>query len=174
MADRRVIDLNFKTIRKGCFMKRLETFLVTVLFLSVISFIGCGDQQQAEKQEAKKPEKEVSMEDVKEKSGEALEGLAEYTEQQKEVFQQEIQDQIESFDKKINNLQENAANLQGEAKQELNEKIARLEAMKKNAGEKLESLKGKSGEAWAEMKEGISDSITELQQAYDDAMNELN
>ena len=143
-------------------MKRVGTILA-ILCLSFI-ILSCGEGKESK----------VSSGDVKKETKEAYETAAEYTKQQKEEFQREMQAKLDEYRKIIYELRVETEEMSAQVKANMNRHIEDLEAKRKAAEEKLAQLKSSSGKAWAEIKKGLDQAVNDLDQAYENASSQFN
>ncbi len=143
-------------------MRIKSSAIISVLFVSSLFLVACGDQD-----EAKEPEPKVTAQDVKKESKEALNTAVAYSEQKKDAYLKKIEDELEAYDQKLDKLKAGAVGLKDDAKDEYKRKIALLEEKKKSASEKLNTLKSASGETWNDMKAGMDKALDELRDTYD-------
>ncbi len=118
------------------------------------------------------PVQATTSADVKQKSKEALETAADYSKEQKEQVQKNMEKSLNSLKEEIAELKVKAANKVGEAKETSDEQIEALQARQKELSKKLTEFKNSSGKAWTEMKNGMSAAIKKLSESYDKAKKE--
>lgn len=119
------------------------------------------------------PSLATTKEEVKEKTVEAAEAVADYSKDQKEQFQKEMETKLGDLNAEIKELKANASQVSGEAKKEMKEKIGALEAKQAEMKKDLAKLKKSSGKAWVEMKRGVSNAWDSLSDSYKKAKAEF-
>ena len=77
------------------------------------------------------------------------------------------------MDETIAEMKVKGAELKGEAKEDWDAAMAKLEIKKAEFAAKMETWKNNSGEAWDEAKAGMEKAWAELNDAQEDAMQEL-
>ena len=140
------------------------------IFLAILMFAaGCNSQNQSIQERT-----ETSAEDVKQKVEEAWETGFDYTQEQQQKYQKEIQTQLDDFDNRIEELRAEAENAGEEVEIALNERIEILEQKREEAEQSLETLTSSGDEAWKEVKGGLDKAIGDLQQTYERAVTEFD
>jgi len=129
------------------------------LFL-VMGLVGCDGSPESEK--------------LKREGKDAAEAAGDYAEEKKEDFVAATRDKMSGLDKRIDKLQERAAEASGEAKQKMEETLEDLKKQRKELADRLDKLADQSGEAWNDLKQGISKGYEDLQRSVDDAMKEFD
>jgi DNA repair exonuclease SbcCD ATPase subunit len=109
--------------------------------------------------------------DVKREMRELLATLKAYTFEQKEDYQNAIEDKLRDIDARIETLQARSARVRAEAQAQLREKIAELRDKRGVVRRKLQALRTASAQSWEDMKAGIAAAANDLAQAYDDAVS---
>ena len=109
---------------------------------------------------------DVSAEDVKKETKEALEAAKELTVQQKEEFQQKMRGELDRMQTEIDRLVFKANQAKKETRAELNKVIGELQKKKDATAKKLQDLESASGKAWSDLKSGLNTSMEELEKSY--------
>lgn len=112
-------------------------------------------------------------EEVKQKTAEAAAAVVDYSKEQKEQFQKEMEDNLAAINKEIAELKSHVSDVSGEAQKELNEKITALESKQSELSQRLAKLKKSSGKAWSEMKSGVTKAWDALSGSYKKAKAEF-
>lgn len=146
-------------------MKSIVCLIMAVLILSIPLFTGCENRKEAT------PKETVTTEDVKKEVGEAFETAAEFTQQQKEEYQREVERRIMEIDSKLQDIETRADMLKEEARNELNKEIENLEKKKADAKQKLAQLKSATGTAWEDIKTGLDKAFEDMDEAYQKAIS---
>jgi hypothetical protein len=115
----------------------------------------------------------TTAEDVKQKSKDAASAAANYTVEQKEMAQKEMEKSLTSLKKQIVELKAEASKKTDSANAQARQQIAQLEKKQKELSTKMEKLKKSSGKAWDDMKAGMSEAIKKLSDAYDKAKEDF-
>ncbi len=111
----------------------------------------------------------TTSEEVKEKTKEAAASAVDYSKEQKEKIQAEMEESLAAMKVKIAELKEQASKKAGSAKSATKNEIADLEKKQKQASIRLDKFKKSSGKAWENMKTGFNDAFKKLSEAYDKA-----
>lgn len=150
--------------QKGCkSMKKIEFMLA--IFLSLFFMTSCS------KKTPEKVETQVSSEDVKRETGEALETTKTYLKQEKEKYQKEVEATLNDLNDKIKALQAKAEQAGTDTKAKYNEIIEGLRKKQEEAQNKLNDLKSKSADAWEDVKSGMDAALENLKKSYNDAVS---
>jgi len=134
---------------------------VLVAVVVVMLGIGWGGLAVAAQKKA-----DVSSEDVKKETKEALEAAKELTVQQKEEFQKKMRDELDRMQKEIDRLVFKANQAKKETRAELNKAIGELQQKKDATARKLQDLESASGNAWNDLKSGLNASMEEFEKSY--------
>ncbi|MFS4458598.1 hypothetical protein [Bdellovibrio sp. HCB2-146] len=111
--------------------------------------------------------------DVSNKTKEAASAAADYTVEQKEAFQKDMDAKLTTLKSEIALLKKQASEKTGEAKKSMNEKIAAMEQKQAEMKADLAKLKKSSGAAWSQMKSGMSKAWDSLSDSYTKAKAEF-
>lgn len=111
----------------------------------------------------------VTKEEVKQKTVEAASAAVQYTKEQKEAAQKEMEANLDALKKQIAELKASANKKSGDVKKDLKEQAAALELKQKNLRKELNQLKRSTGRAWDDMKTGMSEAIQKLSESYEKA-----
>jgi TolA-binding protein len=140
--------------------------MLTLAGLLVAS--GCG-QKPAEQQTTG----EVTSEDVRRDTGQAVDTAVEYSQQAKEEFQQRLDARLKELETEIAKLREKGRDLKDQAKVDWERKLAELETKRETTRAKLAELGQSSGEAWKDVQKGAQSAWDELEKAFHDAAGEF-
>ena len=144
-------------------MKKFE-FMVAV-FVPLFIMTSCS------KETPEKGETQVSSEDVKRETGEALETTKTYFRQEKERYQKEVEATLSELNDKIKGLQSKAEQAGTDTKAKYNEIIEGLRKKQEEAQNKLNDLKSKSADAWEDIKSGMDAALENLKNSYNEAVS---
>jgi hypothetical protein len=123
--------------------------------------LGWGGQVVAAQKKA-----DVSAEDVKKETKEALGAAKELTVQQKEEFQKKMRDELDRIQKEIDRLVFRANQEKKETMAELDKVIKELQKQKDVTARKLQKMESASGKAWDDLKSGLSTAMEDLERSY--------
>jgi polyhydroxyalkanoate synthesis regulator phasin len=143
-------------------MRKQYGIFLSIMFFMFLVLVGASAEQAEDR---------VSGEDVKREVRELLTTLKAYTFEQKEDYQNAIEDKLRDIDARIETLQARSAKASTEAQAELREKIAELRNKREVVRRKLQVLRMASAQSWEDMKAGIAAAANDLAQAYDDAVS---
>lgn len=152
-------------------MKRamlVKGILTILLVAALAATTGCGEKEKPQgKVEG------VSKEDVKQETREAYEATKAYTQEQVQALRQATETELVEYDKKIDQLQENAAKLGDDAKMKVERQLAELRRKRDAVSEKMKELGASSASAWDQIKSGIDAAMMDLANSYDNAVAEF-
>lgn len=153
-------------------MKHRVLFILLTLFFGLTALTACGGQE-----EAAQTETEVTAEDVKEESAEAVETAAAYTEARKDEYMEQINSRLEAMDREIEALekkiQAGTTEMKAESQAKLNAALATLRTQKAAAEQQYEELKTASSEGWDDIKTGMDAAMDDMQVAFEKAQSEF-
>lgn len=115
----------------------------------------------------------TSSEDVKRDTKKAASTAADYTAEQKAKVQKDMEDSLDSMNKKIAELRVEADKKGDAVKAGTKEQIASLEKKQAELEVELSKMKASSGRAWSEMKKGMSAAMKNLSDSYKKAKDQF-
>jgi len=92
---------------------------------------------------------------------------AEAAEAKWEQYKADLQKEWDRLSVKMNELSDRAAKAEGQAKIELDAKVAAAKVKMDAAGERLEEMKSASADRWEKIKEATANAFEELKKAFD-------
>jgi hypothetical protein len=104
---------------------------------------------------------------------ETMEGVKEYSAQQKEAFQSKAQAELAAIQRQMTVLQSKVLEASAASRTELQGSIAELEKKKEAAKGKLEELRSSTDAKWSQAKAGVNSALDELKQSYHKARSSL-
>ena len=146
-------------------MKKIE--FVAAICVPLFFMASCNNSKKT----PEKVETQVSSEDVKRETGEALETTKTYLAQQKEKYQKDAESTLNDLNDKIKGLQSKAEQAGTDTKAKYNEIIEGLRKKQEEAQNKLNDLKSKSADAWEDVKSGMDAALENLKNSYNDAVS---
>lgn len=146
-------------------MKNIEFVVAICVPLFFMTSCTCS------KKTPEKVETQVSSEDVKRETGEALETTKTYLAQQKEKYQKDAESTLNDLNDKIKGLQSKAEQAGTDTKSKYNEIIEGLRKKQGEAQNKLNDLKSKSADAWEDIKSGMDAALENLKNSYNEAVS---
>ncbi len=99
---------------------------------------------------------------------EALKAVGEYTHTQKEKYEEKMREVIDDVDDRIDDLEAQAKEASGEAREKLKGQIDTLKAKKNELQKRLDKAKPAAADAWDEFKSGVSAAAEDLGKALDE------
>jgi DNA polymerase III delta prime subunit len=148
----------------------------TIIALAALCFFttSCSEQKPAaEKVSTEKAKVEnlaTTPADIRKEATDLAKTTMAYTEEQKEVYQEKIQEKMAEYSEKLKEFETKLVMLNEQAKAEMAEEIEELNRKKAAISVKVQELQTASGEAYADLKEGLDNAMVEMDKAYDQAM----
>ena len=139
-------------------------FVILTVF-SLLAVSTCGQKEDA------KAKPDVTSQNVKQETREALETASTYAQAQIQEYQKQLKARLEQFDRKLDKLQARAETIKAESKTKLNETVAALRQKQQTVREKLQALQSASGKAWEDAKAGMTAAMEDLEKAYEQAVS---
>lgn len=134
--------------------------LYPALFLAAFAFGGCD-----KKKELDLPR--MGSGDVSKEAGELKDALASTAAKERDAFMAEVGRERAELNARIETLKKEAAQAAGNARAELETKIARLEQEQKIADQTLVEMRTAFGEKWIALKAELNESIERMKRALD-------
>ena len=140
-----------------------------MLLLALGVLAGCGENEPTQSQTAA-----VSTDDVKQGVKQAYDATKAYTQEQMQAFREQTETRLIEYKNKIDQLQAEAENLGGDAKEKAEQELTALRQKQDEVSEKLKELSSSGGKAWEQLKSGIDAAIEDLDNAYKKAAAEFS
>lgn len=137
---------------------------------SMLAVMACGQQDSSQPVKEEVP---PSTSEIQRESKEMAVAVNDYTIDQKEELQEQVQQQLSSLDDKVNRLQAKAENASEEAKTELNALSADVNQKLQTAKRRAEQLQNASVDTWNDAKSNLASAINDVESAYDQAVSHL-
>ena len=118
-----------------------------LIAIVVVFGLGWGGQAVAVQKKA-----DVSAQDVKKETKEALGAAKELTVQQKDEFKKKMRDELDRMQKEIDRLAFKTNQAKKETQAELDKAVKELQKKKDATAKKLQDLESASGKAWDDLK----------------------
>ena len=137
--------------------------------------LGCSEQKQTVEKSA--PEKAkienlaTTPQDIKKEAKDLAKTTMAFTEEQKALYQEKLQEKMEQYSQELMELQAKMAQLNEGAKASLVNEMDTLKKKKYEMTEKVQQIQAASGEAYNDLKKGLDSSLVELDKAFDEAMS---
>ena len=96
------------------------------------------------------------------------------TDQQKNQYQQKMEEKLRDLDKEVDELEAKAAEQSEQAKKQYARQMTELDRKRKAARRKLDKFENSSEAAWRDMKPGIDAAMKDLETAYKRAASHFN
>ena len=114
---------------------------------------------------------------VRAEISEAMDAVANYSEQQSDQALSETQEALSKVDAELEQhqqaLRENWAEMSGSAREQARERLRDLRSARNTLGERFGALKSGTGSAWEELKSGFADAWTAFSEVWS-AENEVS
>jgi hypothetical protein len=102
----------------------------------------------------------------------ALSAAKDYTFQQKEKYEAELQEVIADVDDRIDHLEAEAKDVGAEARQRLQARIADLKQKRANLYDRLGGVKSATADAWSDVRSGVNAAAADLERALNKLIKE--
>lgn len=146
-------------------MKKSVLLIMVIICLSILLFTVFDRRSEGDDQQ------EVTVDEVKQEFGEAIDTVKEFTVQQKEEYQKEAKRRLKEIKENLEDIKARADKLKTDSKIELKNEIENLDKKKDEAEAALAELTNKSGKAWNDMKSGLDKALDEMDEAYRKALS---
>ncbi len=135
-------------------MKRLQGFIALSLLLAT-PLLSRGQTNST-----------TTLHDVRQAGSNAVVTTGHYTEQQIKELNKAAEKQFHELGKKLNDLKSNAQTQTGQAKADLDKKIAEAQKKLDDLKPKLKELKTAATNAWGDVKSAFDNGIKDLQKTF--------
>lgn len=166
-------------------MNILKYALATVMCFALI---GCDTQVTSKDLDEKKDKIAELEQELKEAraSGESSERIAELEAElktqrdeyaaleQRHDYEEKMERQLRELDRKIDGLQDQAADADGDREIELRKKVAELRTLYDQLAKKIDELKVASGEGWTDSKEAVEEGWKETSDKVEQALKDTS
>jgi TolA-binding protein len=142
-------------------MKTWTGFILVIAVAALFLSSGCAEKE------------ETTAGDVKREAKEAVDTAKKYTDEQRAKYVSEMKDKLESYDKDIEDLENQAREIKDETRVEMEQRVQDLRKKRDAMARSLEEMSSASGDAWAELKKGMDKAMDEISEAYGDAAAEF-
>jgi gas vesicle protein len=141
-----------------------------VVMVAITLTMACGQQ---ETEQSAKEEIKSSAAEVQQASKNMIDSIQDYTVEQKEALQEQVQDQISNLSDKINDLQAKSENATDEAKAALQEATADLNQKLETVKAQMQQLETATADTWENVKGELSAALRDVEDAYKEAASRL-
>ncbi|HEY3488367.1 MAG TPA: hypothetical protein VGL10_09905 [Gammaproteobacteria bacterium] len=119
-----------------------------------------------EKQPEPETDQEITANDVKRETGEAVDSATQYSAAKKDEFIRDMEANLQTLGRDIQTLENRARKLNGVAQEKLHSQIAELKQGYRSLETDISKLQAATGNAYENMKAGVQMSWQNLKQAY--------
>lgn len=147
--------------------------LFTGVIVASLALAGCSGGNGSDGSGDAGDGSPTTMGDVQQEMGEAMNEAGQLLQQKKNEFMVMLNNQSETFSEQMATLKARAEELEGDARQRIDETIASLETQTEAFRSRMNELKNTSGEAWEDMQAGLKSASEELEAAYQNAIDEF-
>jgi TolA-binding protein len=137
-----------------CFTILCLTFLAALL-------LGCGPSNPSA------PDPHPKTSNAAEKLKEAAEATTAAAQEQRDLFIRTMGQRLDELNLKYEELKTAAAKAEGQAKQDLEQKLEEARIKRDAAGQKLEELKAAGADRWEKVKEGVGNAFEDLKKVFE-------
>ena len=149
----------------------------TIFALAAFCFFmtACSEQKQttekASPEKAKVENLATTPEDIKKEAGDLAKTTMAYTEEQKKLYQEKLQEKMAQYNRELMELEAKLTTINAEVKADLAAEMQNLTQKKAEMDIKIRELQAASGEAYKDLKDGLDRAMAEMDNAYDEAMS---
>ena len=141
-----------------------------VAIVAIALAVACGQQDT---ETSSKEEIKSSAAEIQQESKNMINSIQDYTMEQKEALQKQVQDQINNLSDKINDLEAKSENATDEAKATLQEATADLNQKLETVKVQMQQLENATAETWENAKGELSAAMRDVEAAYNEAVSRL-
>ena len=138
-----------------------DTGILSLTLAAALLLPGC------ESSTSSTPDTKAKIANAKEKVGEAAAATTEAAEAKRDEYARDIGKLLDELDAKYEELKDRAAQAEGPAKQELEEKLEEAKVKRDAAAKKLEELKHSGADRWEKVKEGVKNAFDDLKKVFE-------
>jgi apolipoprotein N-acyltransferase len=155
-------------------MKR--TGFTTIIALAALCFFitACSEQkpatEKAATEKAKVEKLETTPQDIKKEAEDLAKTTAAYTEEQKTLYQQEIEAKMAEYSQNLAEMQTKLVTMSEQARAGMASELEDLNRKKAEMAQKAAELQAASGQAYADLKAGLDKAMEEMDKAFGQAM----
>ena len=149
-------------------------FLVIIALASLCFFITACSEEKPAAEKAKIENLATTRADIQKEAKDLAETTLAYTQEQKDLYQQRIQEKMVQYNQKLHELQGKLAMMNEQAKAELAAEMENLNNKKIEISKKMLELQTASAGAYGDLKEGMDRAMDEMYKAYDQASNRFD
>jgi len=146
---------------------RMHTIKLGIVMASMLAVLACGQQDNSQ---PVREDVQPSTSEVQQEAKETVAAIRDFTIEQKEELQQQVQQQLSSLGDKANQLQAKAENASEEVKPELNALSAEMNQKLQTAKGHAEQLQDASADTWNDVKNSLASAMDDVENAYDRAI----
>jgi hypothetical protein len=99
--------------------------------------------------------------------GWCFEGWSSEQKEDKESYKKQVEEKLNTVDKKLNELKAKSVEVKDDAKKEFNREMAELQKKQKAAKQKWVALKKTSAKKWDKVKSEMSSAVQDLEDTYE-------
>jgi peptidoglycan hydrolase CwlO-like protein len=85
----------------------------------------------------------------------------------RDEYVREMSKRLDEFDAKCKELDDKISKAEGQAKKDLEKKVAEAKVKREAAAKKLEELKEAGGDRWEKVKDGVGNALDDLKKVFD-------
>lgn len=148
--------------------------LLALVAAGALALAACGPAEEPAGDTAPPPaDQETTMQEVKDKVGDAMKAIESFTYENKEEFETWADNRLRKLDDRMAALEARGEELGDEAAEGWQDTLADLRARRGELDSQLESARGSSADAWDEIKSGFGQAQRKLSRSLDRAAEDL-
>ena len=148
---------------------RRTSLTVLILAMSLVSF-GCDKGKPSPSGSPASTSTgtaERKAAEAKEKITGAVDATVTAAQAKRDEYARDMQKRLDQMDAKYEELKDRAAKAEGDARKDLDKKLAEAKVKRDAAAAKLEEVKTASADRWEKIKGGVGDAFDDLKKAFE-------
>ncbi len=137
------------------------TGILSLALAAALLALGCGTKGSSN------PDLSSKMSNAEEKIKDAADAITEAAKAQRDEYAREMSKRFEELNAKYDELKVRAVKAEGQAKQDLEKKLAVAKVKRDAAAKKLDELKEAGADRWEKVKEGVGNALDDLKKVFD-------
>ncbi len=138
--------------------------MFTLTLAVALATLGCND---ANSSMSPKGSADRKVAEAQVKINEANTATAAAADAKRDEYAAEMRKQLDALDAKTAEMKAQAAKAEGEAKKDLDKKLAAAQVRREAAVARLEELKTASADRWEKIKDGVGSAFDELKKSFE-------
>jgi len=138
-----------------------HTGILSLAFSAALLSLGCGINPSST------PTSNSKISNAKEKIRQAVEATTEAAKLTRDEYAREMSKRLDDFDVKCKQLDARITKAEGQAKKDLEKKLAQAKVKREAAAKKLDELREAGADRWEKVKDGVGSALDDLKKVFD-------